>query len=337
MQDMLVPMLRRERCHHSPVRRHARGRSRAHRARRLGHPPLWRRRGRDRPFAARLPRLAIVDSLAIDNKRRLVLVRRDNVEHLVLIGGPSDVVVEPSIVRQRVAQRPGQATPTAGPDAARRDSTPGPASAAGPCACAPRPVPRQPLASSPAGRRSPRRSRRRTPFPSRRGGRPLRASDRLGLAAPRNDTDRDGGFRRGYRAHGRSRPCRGEWPCRRSRKTSSRPSPPPNRPRRASRPRCTPPPGNRPRNRFRAILRRRRKIKRAVSAFAPPDADQHDVLEPVAIESEGPGEADDAPGAPPTAEMRAAGSRDAAGRGERPREGNGATPRRDLDQPARVK
>lgn len=55
----------------------------------------------------RLPRLAVVDALAIDAKRRLVLVRRDNVEHLVLIGGPTDVVVEPSIVRQRVAQRPG--------------------------------------------------------------------------------------------------------------------------------------------------------------------------------------------------------------------------------------
>jgi hypothetical protein len=72
----------------------------------------------------RLPRLAIVDTLPVDTKRKLVLLRRDNVEHLILIGGPSDVVVEPSIVRQRVAQRPGQGTaarPQAGivaPDAA---------------------------------------------------------------------------------------------------------------------------------------------------------------------------------------------------------------------------
>jgi len=58
----------------------------------------------------RLPRLAIIDTLPVDNKRKLVLLRRDNVEHLVLIGGPSDIVVEPSIVRQRVAQRPGQPT-----------------------------------------------------------------------------------------------------------------------------------------------------------------------------------------------------------------------------------
>ncbi len=49
----------------------------------------------------RVPRLAVVDAVAIDNRRRLVLVRRDNVEHLLLIGGPSDVVVEPGIVRPR--------------------------------------------------------------------------------------------------------------------------------------------------------------------------------------------------------------------------------------------
>ena len=62
----------------------------------------------------RLPRLAIVDTLAVDNRRRLVLVRRDNVEHLVLIGGPTDLVVEPSILRTRVAQRPGQTPPVRG-------------------------------------------------------------------------------------------------------------------------------------------------------------------------------------------------------------------------------
>ncbi len=49
----------------------------------------------------RVPRLAIVDAMAVDSRRRLVLVRRDNVEHLIMIGGPSDLVVEPSIVRAR--------------------------------------------------------------------------------------------------------------------------------------------------------------------------------------------------------------------------------------------
>ena len=39
-------------------------------------------------------RLAISDSIALDVRRRLILVRRDNVEHLILTGGPSDLVVE---------------------------------------------------------------------------------------------------------------------------------------------------------------------------------------------------------------------------------------------------
>ncbi len=44
----------------------------------------------------RKPRLAVLDAVAVDTRRRLVLVRRDNVEHLILIGGPTDVVVEQS-------------------------------------------------------------------------------------------------------------------------------------------------------------------------------------------------------------------------------------------------
>ncbi|KRA45577.1 flagellar biosynthetic protein FliO [Devosia sp. Root635] len=47
-------------------------------------------RGRNR-------RLAVVDSLALDPKRQLLIVRRDNVEHLILTGGPQDVVVETGI------------------------------------------------------------------------------------------------------------------------------------------------------------------------------------------------------------------------------------------------
>lgn len=51
------------------------------------------------PSRNRQPRLAIMDAAPIDTRRRLVLIRRDNVEHLLLIGGPSDVVVEQHIVR----------------------------------------------------------------------------------------------------------------------------------------------------------------------------------------------------------------------------------------------
>jgi len=52
----------------------------------------------------RVPRLAIIDAMSVDGRRRLVLVRRDNVEHLILIGGPSDVVVEQAIQRPRQAK-----------------------------------------------------------------------------------------------------------------------------------------------------------------------------------------------------------------------------------------
>jgi hypothetical protein len=64
-----------------------------------------------------MPRLAVIDAAAVDGRRRLVLVRRDNIEHLIMIGGPSDIVVETNIVRamparDQVPQRgPGAAEP----------------------------------------------------------------------------------------------------------------------------------------------------------------------------------------------------------------------------------
>lgn len=45
----------------------------------------------------RKTRLAVMDATAVDSHRRLVLVRRDDIEHLILIGGPTDVVVEQNI------------------------------------------------------------------------------------------------------------------------------------------------------------------------------------------------------------------------------------------------
>ena len=64
----------------------------------------------------RMPRLAVIDAAAVDGRRRLVLVRRDNVEHLLMIGGPSDIVVEPNIVRaapgrDQLPPRPAVASP----------------------------------------------------------------------------------------------------------------------------------------------------------------------------------------------------------------------------------
>jgi flagellar protein FliO/FliZ len=57
----------------------------------------------DAAARGRLPRLAVIDSAAVDGRRKLVIIRRDNVEHLLMIGGPSDVVVETNIVRGTVA------------------------------------------------------------------------------------------------------------------------------------------------------------------------------------------------------------------------------------------
>jgi flagellar protein FliO/FliZ len=60
----------------------------------------------------RMPRLAVIDAAAVDGRRRLVLVRRDNIEHLLMIGGPTDIVVEANIVRatpqrEQLPARPG--------------------------------------------------------------------------------------------------------------------------------------------------------------------------------------------------------------------------------------
>ena len=54
---------------------------------------------------ARQPRLGLVDAFSLDGQRQLVLVRRDNVEHLIMIGGPNDVLLESQIVRAAAAPR----------------------------------------------------------------------------------------------------------------------------------------------------------------------------------------------------------------------------------------
>lgn len=61
----------------------------------------------------RVPRLAIVDAMSVDGRRRLVLVRRDNVEHLIMIGGPSDLVVEQAIQRPRKPKAQAEGEPPA--------------------------------------------------------------------------------------------------------------------------------------------------------------------------------------------------------------------------------
>jgi hypothetical protein len=47
----------------------------------------------------RQARLGIVDAFDLDRQRQLIIVRRDNIEHLIMIGGPNDLVIESEIVR----------------------------------------------------------------------------------------------------------------------------------------------------------------------------------------------------------------------------------------------
>lgn len=59
-------------------------------------------RGRNR-------RLGLVDTLPLDQKRQLLLIRRDGVEHLILAGGTHDLVVETNIVPPEPAtERPAR-------------------------------------------------------------------------------------------------------------------------------------------------------------------------------------------------------------------------------------
>src|SRR5204863_739277 len=53
----------------------------------------------------RQPRLAVIEAGAVDGRRKLVIIRRDNVEHLVMIGGPTDILIEANIVRAQAANR----------------------------------------------------------------------------------------------------------------------------------------------------------------------------------------------------------------------------------------
>jgi hypothetical protein len=79
--------------------------------------------GQDRG-RSRQPRLGVVDIYDLDRQRQLILLRRDNVEHLLLIGGPNDVVIETNIVRvppsrtaapAAEAERPEEPAPPARP------------------------------------------------------------------------------------------------------------------------------------------------------------------------------------------------------------------------------
>ncbi len=91
---------------------------------------LFGRRLRSPGGRNRARRLDVVDVYDLDRERQLVIVRRDNIEHLLLIGGPNDILVEATINRLEGAvsrgpeQRPGApaaANWPAGPSAPPRE------------------------------------------------------------------------------------------------------------------------------------------------------------------------------------------------------------------------
>lgn len=121
-----------------------------------------RQRNGPSPFVrggkTRTPRLQVVDAAAVDTRRRVVLVRRDDVEHLIMIGGPTDLVIESNIGSKPAA---ASYTPTetayapAEPPALRPVRIPEPPRALQPEAEAP--APRPFMERAPVERPSPER------------------------------------------------------------------------------------------------------------------------------------------------------------------------------------
>lgn len=52
-------------------------------------------------------RLQIIEAMTVDAKHRAILIRRDDVEHLVLLGPTADVVVETGISAPPAGTKPG--------------------------------------------------------------------------------------------------------------------------------------------------------------------------------------------------------------------------------------
>ena len=63
-------------------------------------------------------RLQVIDTATVDGKRKVMIIRRDNVEHVVMTGGPSDLVIETGIavpeapMRRRADNRQAAPSPS---------------------------------------------------------------------------------------------------------------------------------------------------------------------------------------------------------------------------------
>jgi flagellar protein FliO/FliZ len=72
---------------------------------------LYTRSNSENPlFAPRERRLAYVERAHLDGGRKLVLIRRDDVEHLLLVGGPIDLVIETGIPAEQPGREPAGTT-----------------------------------------------------------------------------------------------------------------------------------------------------------------------------------------------------------------------------------
>src|SRR5262245_64134012 len=56
------------------------------------------------------PRLGVIEQASVDARRKLVLIRRDGIEHLIMTGGPVDVVIETGIEAPQASRLPTEAS-----------------------------------------------------------------------------------------------------------------------------------------------------------------------------------------------------------------------------------
>ena len=138
------------------------------------------------------PRLGVIEQASVDSRRRLVLIRRDDVEHLIMTGGPVDVVIETGIQAPHGPSRPRRAPAEPSPPSSpvsravsAKPSTNERTRISGVSAVL---SPRRAPARDRVRSRPPRRRRRRSPQPHRRPpqAKPRAGASRAGAACPRS-------------------------------------------------------------------------------------------------------------------------------------------------------